>query len=86
MLILRAMRLAGPGDRHVLRRILGDDDLGQQDAERARGIVRGTGALDDVEALIVRHREAASHALAPVPAPARAALESLADCALYRRS
>jgi geranylgeranyl diphosphate synthase type I len=84
LLILRALRLAGPGPRQALADILGDPALGRSEVERAQEIVVASGALDEVEARILRNREAAVRALAPVGGPARRALEELADAALYR--
>jgi geranylgeranyl diphosphate synthase, type I len=86
MLVLRALRLASPSARDSLRAILGDAHLGEAEAERARRIVVETGALGEIEALIARKHEQALRALAPVPTPARQALERLADLALHRSS
>jgi geranylgeranyl diphosphate synthase type I len=84
MLILRAMSLAGGAARDALASVLGDADLSEADADRAREIVVDTGALAAVEAVVGEQAGRALTALAPVPSPAREALEELADLALYR--
>ncbi len=84
VLMLRALRLANSAQRAALQELLGDEDLDEEQAERARAIVTETGAVADVEALIRRKRESAVQALVPVPAQARAALLELADFALFR--
>jgi geranylgeranyl diphosphate synthase, type I len=84
LLILRALERASAADREVLSLLLGKPDLDQADADRAREIVRDSGALASVERLLdVKQHEARSH-LGPVPPPARDALEQLADLALFR--
>jgi geranylgeranyl diphosphate synthase, type I len=50
-LILKALDRASPEERAFLRRKLGDRELGREELERVRGIVRRTGALDDAAAL-----------------------------------
>jgi geranylgeranyl diphosphate synthase, type I len=84
LLVLRALELAGPAERQVLSGLLGNPAVGADDALRARQIVTDTGALEAVEALMVRQRDTAERALAPIPPPARHALAELADLALYR--
>jgi geranylgeranyl diphosphate synthase type I len=86
MLVLRTLALADPSQRRALDGILGFAELGPAEADEARGIVIATGALDQVEEVIARKREAAVRALAAVPMPARHALAELADFALYRTS
>lgn len=84
VLMLRALHLAGPQDRAVLSRLLGDRDVDEADAEDARRIVVETGALAAVEKTLVAQQELARRALAPVPSPAREALAELAELALFR--
>jgi geranylgeranyl diphosphate synthase type I len=84
MLMLRAMGLARAADRDELARILGNSDLTDEDADRAREIVVSCRALESVEALLAAQHEQACAALAPIPDPARQALRELADLAAFR--
>lgn len=84
LLILRALERAGPAEREVIRRFLGDRGVDHGDAERVRQIVAESGALESVEALVADQRTRAHRALAPVGSPARDALEELADFAAAR--
>lgn len=84
MLVLRALHLADEPARAALTDVLGDAELTDADADRAREVVVETGALAGVEKIIVEQGAKARQALRPVPSPAREALEELADVALYR--
>jgi len=84
VLILRAMALADPVQRKVLASVLGDPDLDEDDADRARQIVEESGALASVERTLAAERERARDQLADVPEPARSALDQLADLAISR--
>ncbi|MGH8884862.1 MAG: polyprenyl synthetase family protein [Egibacteraceae bacterium] len=84
VLMLRALELASPAERAVLSRVLGDPELDEPDANRARQIIVDCGALDMVERLLACKHEQACRALAPIPAPARQALADLADLAAFR--
>ncbi|MGH3114961.1 MAG: polyprenyl synthetase family protein, partial [Gaiellaceae bacterium] len=84
VLILRALALASPTERAVLARVLGDRDLDEADANRARQIVVDCGALDVVERLLASQHTRACRALAPIPALAQQALADLADLAVFR--
>jgi geranylgeranyl diphosphate synthase, type I len=86
ILMLRALGLADDAQRTALAAILGDDALGESEADAARQIVVETGALAEVEAMITGKHEAAVRALGPVCEPARTALAGLADFALFRSS
>ncbi|CAN5445421.1 polyprenyl synthetase family protein [soil metagenome] len=84
VLMIRALQLATPPGRKILERVLGNPDLGESDAERAREVVLDCGALEAVERLLTVQQAAARRALAPVRPPARQALEELADLAAFR--
>lgn len=84
LLVLRALAKADPVQRDALAAVLGDRELDEADADRAREIVRDCGALADVEQMLdVQHERARAH-LDGVGEPARRALEELADLALFR--
>ena len=84
LLVLRALDLCGPAARTALDSLLGDPDLDEDGADRAREVIVSCGALDAVERLCADRRSVAVAALDPVARPARAALERLAELALYR--
>lgn len=84
VLMLRAMELAGAAERRVLAATLGNPDLDDGDADRARQIVVDSGALAAVEGLLTAQQEQAQRALAPVAEPARAALRTLIELAVQR--
>ncbi|CAN5149129.1 polyprenyl synthetase family protein [soil metagenome] len=84
LLMLRALELAGPRDHSELVRILDTPGVIEADAERAREIVLGCGALSSVERLVDDSQQQARRALAGVLSPAREALEDLADLAVFR--
>jgi geranylgeranyl diphosphate synthase, type I len=84
VLVLRAMDMAGPAARAELAATLGDPELDEAGAERARAIIAGSGALDSVERTMANQHERARACLADVPEPARGALAQLADLALHR--
>lgn len=84
LLIVRAKALTDAAGRALLDRVIGDPQLDEADADRARQIIVDSGALDAVEQILARRLDSARRALAPVPAPAGDALSELADYALYR--
>jgi len=84
LLVLRALRLATPAQRHVLLARLGDPHLDEAGAARVREVVAATGALASVEALITASHATARAALGQVPEPARGALDELAALAIER--
>lgn len=84
---LVARALSRLGERSgPLNASLGDPDLSAVDIERLRELISGSGAADDVEALITEHTTSALAALTHVDLePAgRAALLSLAEAATSR--
>ncbi len=84
LLILRALTQGTAAERQALLSVLGKRELDEGDAERARDVVRSSGALASVEELLdVQQVQARAH-LAGVGEPARRALEELADLALFR--
>lgn len=84
VLMLRTLARASASQREVLAAALGNPDAGAEDAARVREIVVDTGALGEIEALLDERRAHALRALPPLPAPARDALEGLADLAIAR--
>ena len=84
LLMLRAMELCDDAHRAALRRLLGDADLDEAGADRARDIITSCGARDSIERLCREQQEQALAALEPIEGPARIALEELADLALFR--
>jgi len=84
LLVIRAMELSSPAAADALRGILGDPGLDEADADRARTIVRDSGALASVEELLDQQQERARSHLDGIQGPARGALEELADLALFR--
>jgi geranylgeranyl diphosphate synthase, type I len=84
VLMLRALELASPAERTVLSRILGDSELDEADANRARQIVIDCGALERVERLLACQHQQACQMLTLIPTPARRALADLADLAVFR--
>jgi geranylgeranyl diphosphate synthase type I len=81
VLLAKARRLADPAERGYLDRVVGDEDLNVEDAERAREIIIGTGALKETNALIDELVGRAKAALdtSVVGDEAAAALNELAD-------
>ncbi len=84
VLVLRALELAAPGDRAALAGMLGNPEVGEDDAGRARQVVARSGALASVEALITSQLAVARHAIASLAEPAHTALDQLADLAVRR--
>ena len=84
LLVLRALEMAGPGERELIHAALGDPGLDERGAERVRGIVRDCGALGVVEREMAGHLERALRALEAVPDPARSALAELARDSVHR--
>ncbi len=84
VLMLRAMALADEAEREVLARSLGNPELDESGADRARQIIVDSGALSSVEELLSRQEDAAQRALDPLPEPARSALSALAELAVRR--
>lgn len=88
LLVSRAFAAASSSDRSFLESRLGRADLSAADAERIRGIIRATGALDATLQTIDDLRRIAMSALnaAHLPSAAAAALAELADLASIRES
>ena len=84
LLVLRTLAAAAPAERDVVEGALGDPDVDEATAARVREVVEATGALRSVEILLEQRHELALRALAPVPSPAREALEQLAGLAVVR--
>jgi len=84
VLVLRALDLAPEADRAVLAGMLGDPDVDEGAAARARDVVARSGALASVEALIASQLAVARHAITALAPPARGALDALADLAVRR--
>lgn len=84
LLVIRAMDRATPAGRAALTAILGNPAVDERDAERARDIVRDSGALASIEDLVDTQQQRARSHLDRVDGPAHAALEDLADLALFR--
>jgi geranylgeranyl diphosphate synthase type I len=84
LLAIRALVLADPDDRAVLRAGLGDRDLDEEGGARCRAIVARSGALASVEARIAAEHARAIAAVAGLPSRPAAALTALADLAAFR--
>ena len=84
VLILEALDRCRPPERAVLSAALGDTTVDEATAQDVRAIVRGCGALADVERQVRHHFDQALQALEAVAGPARPALEQLATRALFR--
>jgi geranylgeranyl diphosphate synthase type I len=87
LLVARAAARAGPDDRRFLEARLGRPDMAVEEVERARAILRDTGALDAtlelIEELVAGAKGAIDRAL--VPEPAAGLLEAMADLVAVRR-
>lgn len=81
LLLARARDLAGAAERDHLDRVVGNDRLSKEDADRVREIVVSTGALEETDELIAELTVRAKEALDPavVGEEAAAALTELAD-------
>ncbi|MGH2760010.1 MAG: polyprenyl synthetase family protein [Actinomycetota bacterium] len=81
VLLAKARGLADPAERGYLDRVVGDETLSAEDAERAREIIIGTGALKETNALIDELVERAKGSLDPdvMGEEPAAALGKLAD-------
>ena len=88
VLAAMAREKATAGQAAALDRLLGDPAIGEDGIAEFRGLLTGTGALAECEAMIDRYVTEALAALdtLPVPAEARAALAGLAAAATARRS
>lgn len=86
VLVARALRTASGADRQRLLDGLGRPDLGDADVEELRGVLRRSGAVDAVEALITELAEPALDALAsaPLSEPGRSTLVALGRAAVHR--
>jgi geranylgeranyl diphosphate synthase, type I len=87
LLVARAAARADPDDRRFLEARLGRPDMTVEEVERARAILRDTGALDAtlglIEELVAGAKAAIDRAL--VPEPAAGLLEAMADLVAVRR-
>ena len=79
---------AGASQRTALRRLLGNDELDEDDADQVRAIIRATGADRSVEDMITTRLARVFTALdnAPMAESARRTLAELAQTAAYRQS
>jgi geranylgeranyl diphosphate synthase type I len=84
LLILQAFARCNVADRVALERTLGNPGLDAADADRARSVIVGCGALDAVERVVSEQHDRACLALDRVVQPARDALEQLAGFAAFR--
>jgi geranylgeranyl diphosphate synthase, type I len=84
VLMLGALDRAGPSGRAALERMLGNPQVSEADALRAREIIVGCGALEAVERLVGEHQELAREALGAIDPPAGEALGQLADLVAAR--
>jgi geranylgeranyl diphosphate synthase type I len=87
VLAAMARQKATAAQAAALDRLLGDPAIGQDGIAEFRGLLTGTGALAECEAMIDRYTTEALAALETLPAPAevKAALASLATAATARR-
>lgn len=88
VLVARALRRADDAGRAALLRGLGRRDLTATDVETLRQVLRGSGALDEVEALIDELAEPALAAIAaaPLAEPGRTMLGRLGLAAVDRHA
>jgi len=85
--LLLAIARTGPAEREFWLRTVDRREQADADFERARELMRATGALDDTVGLARDYAESAKAALAEFPAIGwRPALEDLADFAVARRA
>jgi geranylgeranyl diphosphate synthase type I len=84
LLVLRALALAEGADHKLLAGALGDPLLDEDQARRCCDVIAASGALASVEALLDAQHALALRAIADLDAPARLALEQLADLAIHR--
>lgn len=84
VLVLRALRLAGPAGRALLAASLGDPELDEERARECCAVVADSGALASVETMIRSDHARAEAALADLDGPARDALSELASSAIER--
>ncbi len=84
VLVLRALQLGTREVRAVVGAALGNPDLDEAGADRAREAIVSCGALDAVERMLAGQQETACRAAGRLPEPARAALSELADLAAFR--
>lgn len=85
LLVLKARARARGPDRALLDELVGCRELDWDGADRVREVVRDSGALEEVEALVDRYVAKAARALVCVPEPAASALRTLAESATQRR-
>ena len=84
LLLVRALELARPAHRRVLRSHLGNPDLDLAGIAECRDIVRASGALASIEALIAAKVAEADHALEPLPPGPAATLAALSALLVER--
>jgi geranylgeranyl diphosphate synthase type I len=84
LLLVRALELAAPADRALLRRCLGSMELDADDCERCREAVLASGALASVEALIAAKLHEAESAVDPLPHDVRGDLMALGHSLAHR--
>jgi geranylgeranyl diphosphate synthase, type I len=88
VLVARAVQLSGPADRALLTEHLGRRGLGPDDVERLREVLRRSGAVAAVEAMIDELAGPALRALAEAPLadPGRTMLVRLGQAAVDRHA
>lgn len=84
LLLVRALELASPTGRAVLRRCLGQQHVEDDDVHRCREAVLASGALASIEALIAAKLDEAERALAELHPAAGADLAALARLLAHR--
>ncbi|MDQ3710239.1 MAG: polyprenyl synthetase family protein [Actinomycetota bacterium] len=84
LLILQAFARCSAADRMALEHTLGNPRLNAADADRARSVIVGCGALDAVERVVSEQHDRACLVLDRIGQPARDALEQLAGFAAFR--
>ncbi|MEU8579483.1 polyprenyl synthetase family protein [Streptomyces abikoensis] len=83
-LIALALHHATPAEVHRLRRLYGDPDLNEPQAQEIRSIMRGCGAVTELEKLIARTHDAALDTLRTLPGNTEE-LRQLAELAIFRQ-
>lgn len=86
LLVVKAWERAGPEQRKILERTLGNRLASKEDVERVREIIRSTGTLDYVRELALKLAEEGSSALdeADISSDAKEVLKDLAKLVIER--
>ena len=86
LLLVRALELASPSGRTVLRRCLGQQHVDDDDVHRCRDAVLASGALASIEALIAAKLDEAELAIAELHPAAGTDLAALARLLAHREA